>query len=268
MRAFFVIELFMTKIENLKKVKAKWIIRLPDHGKNSINIKKGDTVSAGEVVVSVEDVGTYYIDLVGLLKGWSTEKISQWKAENVGKKFSKGSVVLESGGLFPKKILAEKTGVLLDIDEFGRAKFSYSDGVVRKILAPVDSKITKIEDGKAVLSFDAFELKGDGNSKGKVWGDICDKLFSESTNMKSELENKIIFVDKVDQVKLTKAEVIGVSGVVVVIDSPINWDDYMCDLPAMVISYKKYQEMNQKGILDGARVMLNSNTGRFLVVVQ
>lgn len=243
-------------------------MKLPGKDNLAAEIKKGSKVEKGQVMATLEERSVYYIDLVGILKGWSTEKLNQWKSENIGKEFADGAVVIESGGMFPKKVHTERQCVLIDIDEFGRAKFAYEDGDVKKVKAPVGAVVQKIETDKLTLGFEAVEVKGDGNGKGKTWGDGIKKKVSEASQMKAEMEGKVVFVDGVDQVKISKAEVIGVAALVIISDKAVDWDEFVCDLPAVVISNEKYEYIRENIDLSNCRMMLNSNSGRLLVVVQ
>jgi hypothetical protein len=98
-----------------------------------------------------------------------------------------------------------------------------------------------------------------------VWGNGVVKLLEEISQIKSDLESRIGFTQKLDEMWLAKAEVLRVGGLIWCSSAEYRGN---ADLPVVKIAPKVWEELRQRLGGQEKRLMVNPKLGRVLVVVQ
>jgi hypothetical protein len=244
------------------KVKAKWVIRLPVGAE--ILVKLNELVEEKQkiAVVEIRKVESFnYSFIFGKFGG---DKLLDLNEKFKESQVNEGDLICTTGGLFSNKICFPISGDFLEVDEFGNLKIETREEKKKDILAPVKSKISKIEEGKMVLDFWAKEFNGEGIVEGKVWGEAEVKMINEVKQLNSELEGKLLFTDNLDPSFLLKAEVVGIVGVVTNIKS----DDLKTKMPVICLKDEDWQELFKNFLKKEYKFLLNSRLGRLLLVIE
>ncbi|MDD4937751.1 MAG: hypothetical protein PHX34_01920 [Candidatus Shapirobacteria bacterium] len=245
------------------KIKAKWVMKLPLEAK--ILVKLNDVVEEKQTIAVTEVKKIESFNFSSIFG-----KIRNEKLVGLNEKFRKvqvneGDLICKTGGLFSSnKICFPISGDFLEIDEFGNLKIEIKQNEKKEVLAPVRSKVSKIEEGKIVLDFWAKEFKGEGLVEGKVWGNGEVKLINQFNQLGTQLDYKILFTDNLDSSFLLKAEVVGVVGIV----TSLKNDDLKTKMPVIYLGNEIWQELFKNFSNGEYRFLLNSRLGRLLLVIE
>lgn len=248
------------------KVKAKWVVKIPSESK--VLVKEHEYVSKGDslVVMSTETIKSY--DMSVFLTKISPQKIEELKICMENRMVKEGELLYETGGMFSKKIFAPTNGIFKKIDEFYNVQFLIKDESKEDIKSPVKSRVSKIEDEKLVLEFDAVEFNGESMVEGKVWGETNFEQVEKMNDLNSQLAGKIIMVEKFNQAFALKAEVVGVVAIITRLNKE-EFKDLEINLPVLSVNDDEWKELsNFRSFDDKKQVLLNSKMGRLLMVVE
>lgn len=256
-----VMEGFLVIIKFMKKTKTKWIIKVA--GEVKFLVKVGDKVLSGQVVAKVKPKVIESFNFSGFLGKMSQENLDKLNEKFRNTWVNNGDLVCLTGGVFPKKICFPMSGNFLGIDEFGNLKIEKVEDEEREITAPVNSKVSKIEDDKIVLEFEAKEFKGEGLIEGKSWGKGKFKEINEGKDLSSLIDGGILFTNNLSRMFLLKAEVVGVSAVVTKnsIEGEID-----INLPILKIEANDWEEL--MNVSEERNMLVNSRIGRLLMVLE
>jgi len=256
MAGFLVIIRFMRK-----KIKAKWIIRVT--GEVKFLVKNGEKVSRGQLIAKVKPKVIESFNFSNFLG-----KMSQENLEKLNEKFkstwvNNGDLICLTGGVFPKKICFPMSGNFLGIDEFGNLKIEKVEEREKEIIAPVSSKVSKIEEDKIILEFEAREFKGEGLIEGKSWGRGLIKEINDIKELSSSIDGSVLFTNNLSKTFLLKAEVVGVTAVV----TKLEFDSEMAvNLPVLKINLNDWGELVNTS--KERSILVNSRVGRLLMVLE
>jgi len=249
------------------KVSAKWLINIGERGK--LTVKPGAKVAEGEVLAKsvLEEIVP-----INVKKYWDSKNedekkdiLESWK----DKKWQSGEIILTEGKMFGvKKILAPGEGRILTVDEFGTLMFAI-EGEVREIKSPVVAKLVKGEKDKISLEFKANEYLGKGLVLGKIWAEMDNRSWEKSYEIGCFLSEKVILAGEVDNYFWEKAQAVGVAGVVYKLDNSDEELELGIEVPVLGLDEKEWLTLkNDLKDKQNARVLLNSKSGRLLVVLE
>ncbi|MDP4009455.1 MAG: hypothetical protein Q8P53_00530 [Candidatus Shapirobacteria bacterium] len=245
------------------KVITKWVIGFPKNTK--ILVKVGDSVDKDSILFSYLIEETINVDASIFFSRIKKEKLEEFNFKWKDKAIKEGDLLFETSGVFRKKIVSPCNGRFVGLDEFYNIKFEIDSEERKEVKSPVKAKIDSIEEDKLVLKFKAIEFEGSALVEGKAWGMSDLKILNKISELNYSLEGSIIFTNNLDESFLSKAEVVGVAGVVVIGD----YKDYELEnnLPILNIEEKTWN--NLKDFL-GKReqLFLNSKKNRLLIVVE
>jgi len=245
-------------------VKAKWLVRLNPNSKLLVEV--GDIISEGqELVVETKEIVKSF-DISFVLSKFRRESIDEmlekWRQQPV----NVNDVLIDTRGLMSKKLLCPECGIFDGIDEFGNLKIKIEEKDKHIIVSPVVGKIIKIDKEKIVLEFEAFEIKGRGIVEGKCWGNSDLKLIEKIPELDYKYEDEIIMSLDIGKSFITKAEVIGVAGIIV-LDNGNEYANIESTLPILAVVQKDWElllTMGQKP--EKTRILLNAKLGRLLII--
>ncbi len=244
-----------------KKTKTKWIIKVS--GEVKFLVKSGEKVKRGQVVARIKGKVVESFNFSSFFGKMGQENLGKLNERFKSTWVNSGDLVCLTGGVFPKKICFPMSGNFLGIDEFGNLKIERLEDGEREILAPVDSKVSKIEDDKIILEFEAKEFKGEGLIEGKSWGRGKIREINEVKDLTSLINGQILFTSNLSRSFLLKAEVVGAAAVVtrVLVAEEIN-----INLPILRVESNDWSELMK---VEGEKsVLVNSRAGRLLVVLE
>ena len=244
-----------------KKTKTKWIIKVS--GEVKFLVKSGEKVKRGQVVARIKGKVVESFNFSSFFGKMGQENLGKLNERFKSTWVNSGDLVCLTGGVFPKKICFPMSGNFLGIDEFGNLKIERLEDGEREILAPVDSKVSKIEDDKIILEFEAKEFKGEGLIEGKSWGRGKIREINEVKDLTSLTNGQILFTSNLSRSFLLKAEVVGAAAVVtrVLVAEEIN-----INLPILRVESNDWSELMK---VEGEKsVLVNSRAGRLLVVLE
>ena len=249
-------------------VKAKWSIKLGN--KVELKVKTGDEVVVGQVLGSSQTGEIKLFDASMVLSRFSREKIDDFFVALLEKELKAGDLMVDTGGVFGKKIFSPSDGIFLGVDEFYNIKIKLDEEQKRVISSPVNGEVEKIDKEKVVIAFKAIEFKGRSIIDGKAWGNSDLNIINKVTEIDFNVNGKIILSSCIDNCFLTKAEVIGAVAVLVhlgkdeVIPDRIN-----SDLPILGLDDNEWDNLvwhRKEG--KEKRMLLNSKNGRVLMVIE
>lgn len=244
-----------------KKTKTKWIIKVS--GEVKFLVKSGEKVKRGQVVARIKGKVIESFNFSSFFGKMGQENLGKLNERFKSTWVNSGDLVCLTGGVFPKKICFPMSGNFLGIDEFGNLKIERLEDGEREILAPVDSKVSKIEKDRIILEFEAKEFKGEGLVEGKSWGRGKIREINEVKDLTSLINGQILFTSNLSRSFLLKAEVVGVVAVVtrVLVAEEIN-----INLPILRVESNDWSELMK---VEGEKsVLVNSRAGRLLVVLE
>lgn len=246
-----------------QKLKAHFGIKLNKGTK--LHVKPGDVVNKGDKLISFPTVEVKIFNDPKLLK-FSSNIWNQINDQIRGKLFAKNDILYKSGGLFPTVILVPHEGIFVGIDEFGGIQIEVDGSKEKEIESPVKALVTKIEDDKMTLEFEAIEFKGEGLVEGKAWGNTDFKLIEKIIDLNYQYDGQVVTTKEISQLFLTKAEVMGVTAVVTN-KKEIDTNNLDTKLPILALDNDEW-----KSLFDYSgtkrQVLLNSRTGRLLLVIE
>ncbi|MCL4364219.1 hypothetical protein M1328_03210 [Patescibacteria group bacterium] len=139
----------------------------------------------------------------------------------VGEKINQGDVVAEKKGFFSNKsVKAAYEGIIKEIDHnLGELIIETSDKNKKQILSPFKGEVEKVGKNELVIDIGKgyeFTLKKvSGNFGGEVY--YLKQTLTVTTN---EVENKIVFAEKLSGFEQVKIEALGVGGFVCLKEIP------------------------------------------------
>ena len=235
----------------MKLVKTKWVIGLPDVVK--VLVRKGQMVKAGEKIAEAELFEERYLN-IGNVKVVYLEGL-------IGKAVKKGETIITLGKLFKKKVLSPYEGEIVRTDEYSNIYIKTGDKKVVHIFSPTEAVVSEVEKEIISLEFKAVEYVGEGLSEGRAWGDKGLKIIEGLGDLSANDKDKVILMDEISTVLLSKAEVVGVSGVITKKSDKIN-----SRLPILRIDTSDYLQILTE-VDKTKRVMVNAGSGRLLLIV-
>jgi len=244
------------------RIKAKWVIKLPKGAK--LLIKKGEIVNKSQILAQVSIRQTESFDFSQFFGLMSLEKREGLNDKFKNNLVNKGDLICMTGGIFSKKVCFPSDGIFLEIDEFGNLKIEKNSNSNKEVISPVRAIVSKIEDEKIVLDFEAKEFKGEGLIDGKAWGENYPKLINEIKELTFELKNKIILTTNLSKSFLTKADVVGVTGVI----TNIMEEDIETNLPVLYLDSEEWNSFWKNYGQKQQDILVNARLGRLLVVVE
>lgn len=245
----------------MKKTKTKWIIKVS--GEVKFLVKVGEKVVRGQVIAKVRPKLIESFNFSGFLGKMSQDNLDKLNERFKNTWVNNGDLICLTGGVFPKKICFPMSGNFLGIDEFGNLKIEKIEDIEKEIVTPVDSKVSKIEDDKIVLEFEAKEFIGEGVIEGKSWGRGLIREINDLKDLSSSIDGGILFTNNLSKTFLLKAEVVGVTAVVtkLQLNGEIN-----INLPVLKIETSDWDELIR---VSGERdILVNSRMGRLLMVLE
>ena len=235
----------------MKSVKTSWVLNLS--GGTKVFVKKGDKVAVGQVLAQsrVSEEKIFYLppQLVKIMGNF------------LGKYVKKGDVIGEIGTFFKKKIISPVEGEIVKIDEYNNVYLKSAEEKIKAIVCPTDAIVTDVNDENLSLEFKAVEFEGEGLSEGRVWGNNGIKEVSRVTDLSVSDVGKIIMVDELLPALISKAEVVGICGVVT-----LNSDRINTRLPILKVNSEEYENILSE-YKKAKRAILNANSGRLLLVI-
>lgn len=245
-----------------KKVKAKWGINIP--GEKEVLVKEGERVSEGQLLAKIKDKKINSFDFSGFLGKIGADKLLALNEKFKESWVNTGEMICMTGGIFPNKICFPMSGKFLGFDEFGILKIEEKVEMEKKIISPVNSKISKVETERIVLEFEVEEFKGEGMTGGKVWARGEINIIDEIKKLNFDLRGGLLFTNNLSKPFLLKAEVVGVKGVVT---SQKSEDDLGVSLPVLCLDDDEWNSLiKKKGEI--RNFLLNPRVGRLLVVLE
>lgn len=249
-----------------EKVKANWIIKIPDN--STVLVKSHEYINKGDSLVLVEKCSKTSCDLSMYMAKMSANKQEEFRINWENREVKKGDTIISGGGLFPKKIVAPVDGVVKTIDEFYNLEIITKENEKKEILSPVKSKVSKIEENDLTLEFEAMEFEGESVVEGKSWGEACIDEVDKISDLNSRYKDMVIMVKKINQALVLKAEVVGVAAIITQTkkDDVNNLDT---DIPIMSVDAKEWKDLEKfMSFGKGKQMLVNSKTGRVLLVLE
>jgi len=248
-------------------IKSKWVVSVPVGAE--VVVSEGMKVERGETLLICDSPKVSSYDASWILSRMSPNRLEELKASLYDKEFEEGSLLFADGGLFPKKIYSPCNGKFCGIDEFLNIQFKTVIHEKRKIKAPVDSRVLKLEKEKLTLEFNSRKYEGIGLVDGKVWGESDLKIRNKISDLTSALAGKLVFATEIDPAYVIKAEVIKVAGIVLLKPAETDLKDMEIDFPVLVLEKTEWDRLMDNTSTEEERMMLlNSKIGRLLLVVK
>lgn len=244
------------------KVKAKWVIKISENSR--VLVKEKDRVKKGEKLLISGLKEIKYVDLSSVLVKVSQNKLDELNRQWTKLQVNEGDLLYETGGFFSKKIVSPFSGLLDGVNEFFNLKVEVKSDEFKEVYSPVDAKVNKVEKDKLVLEFEAIEMEGNGIGGGKGWGEGLVKVNGIS-DLNSLLTKKIVIMPKLAQSLVTKAEVVGVKGIITSESNDESISLIETALPILVLTDEQLENLTKYCEKD-MQIMINSKIGRLLLV--
>jgi len=248
-----------------KKVKAKWVVAVPEGAK--VMVAVGEEVPANSVLLEINESNEKIINVAGKIRGLSAAEKKKIREMLPGMKVDEDKVVFETGGIFPKRISFPVKGELVKIDEFENLHFKGAENSIRMVYCPVEAKMVKNDGQSLEMEFRAIEYSGKGLNEGKAWGTAGIGYVGEIADLSAKDMGKIVLTEKFNQAWLTKAEVVGVKGVVMIDNQEEEKDDKNnFKLPVIALEKGEWEEVKAMES-EVKKALVNASEGRLLLVI-
>ena len=248
-----------------KKVKTKWVVAIPEGA--VVRVKVGEEVEADGDLLEINESEIKMVNIshkIDCLNKVDKKKLLEMLP---GMEINDKEVVYKTRGIFPKKIILPVNGKVVKIDEFENLHFMVSGDKTRTVKCPVKAKVVKVEDQSLEMEFRAMEYVGRGINEGKAWGLNGVGFSDDMVELSSKDSGKIMLTENIDQTWLLKAEVVGVSGVVVIDSGNEEKSDRInFKLPILALEKDEWEDLKTH-VGDGGRAMINTVGGRLLLVI-
>ena len=231
-----------------------------------LKVRKGDKVALGQVLFEDRVDREKIINFQSELKGLSVAEIKELNTTNYHKEFKENEIIFGGKGWFPKKLVAPVAGTFAGIDDLLNLhiKLGQDSRIVR---SPTDSTVGKIDDGELILEFVAKEYLGKGVNESRSWTTGI-RFVKVLADLNFDCENKIILLEKPDESKMVKSEVVGVGAVVILDDDNLSEDVRInFKMPVLLFSREVYDEFRTQ-VGEECRALVNGSSGRLLLVVK
>jgi hypothetical protein len=136
----------------------------------------------------------------------------------------------------------------------------------KEIFTPVEAKVSKIEEGKMVLEFEAKEYKGEGLTGLKAWGQGKVKIIDEIKFLNYELDGNVLFTSNLDKAFLFKAMVVGVKAVVINGNQDIKEIDI--NLPILRFEDQVWNDFMKDNLEKERKMLVNTKMDKLLLVLE
>lgn len=249
-----------------KKVKARWVVKLPQMSK--ILVDRGDEVKVNSVLAEVEMGVVEVVDMSFFFNNIKEDEAEELKKTFINREVGVGEILREKKGMFTKSIVSPQAGVIKDIDEFFNFEYWQKVEGKREVRSPVGARVVEVSNEKIVLEFEAVEFSGESITAGKLWCEGKIESVDKLGDLNYQMKDRIIKCSNLSSTLLLKAEVLGVGGIILVCQEEI--EDWQTKLPIVKMEEDDWDRLEEmvNGNKKAARVMLNSKTGRVLVVVE
>lgn len=242
------------------------MVKIPSE--SQVLVKEHEYVSKGDSLIVMSSETTKSYDMSVFLTKVSPQKIEELKISLENRVVKEGDLLYETGGMFSKKIFAPCSGVFKKIDEFYNVQFLVKEDSKKDIVSPVKSRVSKIEEEKIVLEFDAVEFSGEPVVEGKVWGETNFDQVDKMNELNSRFSGRVIMTERFNQAFALKAEVVGVVAIVTKMKKE-EIENLDISLPVLSVNDEEWGELSNFRSLDEKKqVLLNSKLGRLLMVVE
>ncbi|MDD4785062.1 MAG: hypothetical protein PHH12_01210 [Candidatus Shapirobacteria bacterium] len=243
--------------------KANWVIKLPN--KSKLFVEVGDKVKVGDKLAVFNSHKVENFDYSGNLGNISDSKREELDNLFRNKVVQEGDLFLNLGFL-KNKLCFPLTGLCLGLDEFKNLKIEKTEDIKKEIFTPVEAKVTKIEEGKMVLEFDAKEYKGKGLNGLKAWGEGEIKIIDDIKFLNYQMEGNVLFTKNIERAFLLKARVVGIKAIVV-LENEKN-KEIEIDLPVLELDEQTWKEFTKDNLGKNKKMLVNSKMDKLILVLE
>lgn len=243
--------------------KANWVIKLPS--KSKLFVEVGDKVKVGDKLAAFHIRKVENFDYSGSLANISDDKREELDNLFRNKTVQEGELFFNLGFL-KNKLCFPLSGLCLGLDEFKNLKIEKTEDIKKEIFTPVEAKISKIEEGKMVLEFNAREYKGKGLNGLKAWGEGEIKIIDDIKFLNYQMDGNVLFTTKIEKSFLLKAKVIGVRAIVV-LENEKN-KEIEIDLPVLELSEQVWKDFIKENLGKNKKMLVNSKMDKLLLVLE
>jgi hypothetical protein len=246
----------------LMKDKGSWIIKLPS--KSKILVKIGDKIEENQKLAIFSSHAVESFDYSAIMLKLSDEAREELNLTFKDKGVKEGEVFYKEGFL-KNKLCFPTSGTCLGFDEFKNLKIEKSETEKKEIFSPVGGKISKIEDGKMVIEFEAKEYEGVGLNELKAWGKGEIKIIDDVKLLDYEMDKNVLFTQNFDLSFLLKAQVVGIKAVVVLSE---NINEIEMEIPLLRLDKKVWDDFMKENWGKEKKMLVNAKTSKLLLVLE
>lgn len=245
------------------KNKATWVIKLPINAK--ILVEVGEKVKTGDKLAVFNSHTVEIFDYSGNLGSIDDNKREE--LNNLFKeKLVKEGDIFYNLGIFKDKICFPTTGLCLGFDEFKNLRIEKVENEKKEIFAPIEAKVSKIEEGKMILEFEAKEYKGKGLNELKAWGEGEVKIVDDIKFLNYQMDNNVLFTNNLSKAFLIKAQVVGVKAIVLLNNEEINEVDI--NLPVLRLDKQVEKEFIKENLGKNKKILVNAKMDKLLLMLE
>jgi len=261
------------KQENKSNViQSVWLVKVASSAKTMA--KKGAKVKKEDVLAVLKKKKIKTI----LFPSWLKAGRGIWKKgckKKSGEKLAAGEIIYEKKGLFRQRWRWESSvngRILLIDEEKGILKVVLAEKE-KRLLSPVDGKVTAVSPSRIKLTFSAQRFIGKGVGKKRSWGIL------ETLNQKQSLaavdwqsRGKVLVLKEINFPLLEKSLALGVKGLIGFSFPEIDLVNQSIDLP--VLLFEEQRGMMQRRMnkelkkLAGSRCFLDALNNQLLVCIK
>ncbi len=252
--------------DKIKTIKTKWTVRFG--GEAKVMVKIGDEVVMSQVLVSSSRYEETSKSVSLFFPGVRGNDLVKLKNLLIGLSIEEGKVIGGENGVVGKRVVSNITGQIEKIDEFDNLIIRKNKKKVDEVLSPCEAKVVEIDETSLILEFRTMEYVGVAIKEGKCWGKGLKEVVKINDLSVADF-GKLILIPILDGATLAKAEVVGVTGVIVSNsdDVSIKSDKINTNLPILALEKKLYEQLKESKDFENRRGLLNVANGRLLLVI-
>jgi len=244
------------------KVESVWSVKV--NGGTVLLVEKGDKIKKGQPIAKKQKKLFEKINVSAQLS-LDPKIILKGLLVKNGDQVNKGDCLV-SVKSFPfkiKKFFSPVSGLFESFSDLtGEIKIVIGKEE-EQIVSPVIGEVIEAEKERLKVKFNAYRIAGEAVGRGRGWGELV-MIAKEESSLAENVEDKILFIDKLTSLHIKKGIVLGVKGF---LSFEISNEIKDLEKPALLFKMEKEAIKSKLVELLGSSALLDSTSGQLLICI-
>ncbi len=244
------------------KVESVWSVKV--NSGTVLLVGKGDKIEKDQPIAQKKKTLLEKINASAELS-LDPKTISKGLLVKKGDRIKKGDclILIRAFPLKVKKLFSPVSGLFESFSDLtGEIKIAVGKEE-KQIISPVTGEVIEAEKERLKVKFGAYRIIGEAVGKGRDWGELM-VIGKGELSLPENIENKILFIDKLTSLHIKKGIVLGVRGF---LSFEISSDVCRLEKPSLLFKIEKEAVRNKLAEFSGSSVLLDSANGQLLICI-